>query len=352
MFSAPLLPRTLEAALRDLGANKPGVRAEAARDLAKHAGDAREEVIRGLERALRDEGGQVRAAAATALADTHAVESLPALLLAVEDDNALVRQMAICALGEIGDPRATERLRRALRDPRAEVRFQAVIAFPRVTASPDDAVEALLEATRDEDPLVCHVALRMADEVCEGKVDPRFVARARALVDHASGEVRVVSALLLALAPAPGDGRAEAVLVGLSRGDIKTRDREDEAAAIELAGALALEAARPGLEKRAFGGFLGLGKDPFAWHARVALARMGHARACREILAELSSADRDLRTLAVAAAGRARLHVARERIAAMRGNEGRADPDAVAEALATLAPAPTPDAAAPPDPPS
>ena len=79
---------------------------------------------------------------------------------------------------------------------------------------------------------------------------------------------------------------------------------------------------------------------------------MGHARACREILAELSSADRDLRTLAVAAAGRARLHVARERIAAMRGNEGRADPDAVAEALATLAPAPTPDAAAPPDPPS
>jgi len=281
----------------------------------------------------------VRAAAATALADTHAVEALPALLLAVDDDDALVRQMAICALGEIGDPRATERLRRALDDPRAEVRFQAVIAFPRVTASPDAALDALLQATRDEDPLVCHVALRMAEEVREGEVDPRFVERARALVGSASGEVRVASALLLARAP--GDARAEAVLVGLSRGEIKTRDREDEAAAIERAGALGLEAARPGLERRAFGGLLGFGKDPFAWHARVALARMGHARACKEILAELVSPDRDLRTLAVAAAGRARLHAARERIASMRGDERRADPDAVAEALATLTAEPT-----------
>jgi HEAT repeat protein len=339
MFSAPLLPRTLEAALRDLAATKPGVRADAARDLARHADDARDQVIRGLSQALRDEVGQVRAAAATALADTHAVEALPALLLAVDDDDALVRQMAICALGEIGDPRATERLRRALKDPRAEVRFQAVIAFPRVTASPDAAVEALLEATRDEDPLVCHVALRMAEEVREGEVDPRFVQRARALVTQPSGEVRVASALLLAREP--GDARAEAVLVGLARGEIKTRDREDEAAAIELCGALGLEAARPGLEKRAFGGILGLGKDPFGWHARVALARMGHARACKEILAELGSADRDLRTLAVAAAGRARLQAARDRIAAMRGDAGRADPDAVAEALATLTAEPT-----------
>ena len=340
MFSAPLLPRTLEAALRDLGAAKPSVRAGAVRDLTRHESEAREDVIRGLERALRDEAAEVRAAAATALADTRAVESLPALLLAVEDDHPMVRQMAICALGEIGDPRATERLRRALRDARAEVRFQAVIAFPRVSASPDAVVEALLESTRDEDPLVCHIALRMAEEVGAGEIDPRFIARARALVEHASGDVRVASALLLAhdaqAAHAPRDARAEAVLVGVSRGAIKTHDREDEAAAIERAGVLGLEAARPGLEKRAFGGFLGLGKDPFAWHARVALARMGHDRACREILAELGSTDRDVRTLAVAAAGRARLSAARERLAAMRGDEGRVDPGAVAEALALL----------------
>jgi hypothetical protein len=125
--------------------------------------------------------------------------------------------------------------------------------------------------------------------------------------------------------------------VSVARGATKTRDREDEAAAIELAGRLKLEGAKPGLEKRAFGGLLGFRRDPFAWHARVALARMGHERAQREILRELSASDRDLRTLAVAAAGRARLVAAREPIAAMKGDARRADPEAVDEALAALA---------------
>jgi hypothetical protein len=62
---------------------------------------------------------------------------------------------------------------------------------------------------------------------------------------------------------------------------------------------------------------------------------MGHERACREILRELGDRDRDVCTLAVAAAGRARLSAARERILALRGS-GRADPHAVDEALAAL----------------
>ena len=51
----------------------------------------------------------------------------------------------------LGDPRATERLRRALADDRAEVRFQAVMAFPRVSVDRGPALEALLHATGDED---------------------------------------------------------------------------------------------------------------------------------------------------------------------------------------------------------
>jgi hypothetical protein len=212
-----------------------------------------------------------------------------------------------------------------------------VIAYPRVSASREAAIEALLAATRDDDGLVCHIALRMADEVAadeDGAVDERFMMRAKALVSHESPEVRVAAAILLA---PRGDAAAREVLVRVSRGETKTRDREDEAAAIELAGKLELEAAKPGLEKRAFGGLLGFRRDPLAWHARVALARMGHERAQREILRELSAGDRDLRTLAVAAAGRARLVAARERIAAMKGDARRADPDAVDEALAALA---------------
>jgi HEAT repeat protein len=333
MFAAPPLPRTLEASLRDLGAQKPSVRASAAHDLTRHESDARALVIPALVKALGDEAGEVRAAAATALADVEGVEALPDLLIALEDPDALVRQMAIAALGEIGDPRATERLRRALSDARAEVRFQAVIAYPRGCASRDAALEALLAATRDDDPLVCHIALRMSEELGEGEVDPRVLTRARALLGRAAPEVRVASAILLAHS---GDRAGAAVIGEVGAGKLKTTVREDEAAAVELCGALGLDAARAGLEKRAFGGMLGFLRDPFAWHARVALARLGHERAAKEILRELGDRDRDVRTLAVAAAGRARLGAARAAITAMRGDAERADPDAVTEALAAL----------------
>jgi hypothetical protein len=288
-----------------------------------------------LQRALRDEAAEVRAVAATALSDIGAREALSDLLVAVEDDDALVRQMAIAALGELGDPRATERLRRALSDARAEVRFQAVMAFPRVCTSKDDSLEALLRATTDGDAFVCHIALRMTDEVRDGgPVDPRVLIRAKALLGHESAEVKVACAILLA---SEGDARVLRILAQAARGELRTRDPEDEAAAVELSGELGLAEARAGLEKRAFGGLLGLRRDPLAWHARVALARMGHERACREILRELEARDRDVCTLAVAAAGRARLSAARERILALRGSS-RADPHAVDEALAALGP--------------
>jgi HEAT repeat protein len=256
----------------------------------------------------------------------------------MEDDDAYVRQMAITALGEIGDARATERLRRALHDERPEVRFQAVIAFPRVCARREDAMKALLQATRDEDALVCHIAMRMAEELGgddEGEgIEIEVLDRARELIRHPAEMVRVAAAILLGRA---GDRAAGDVLVKVARGELTTDDGEDEAAAVELCGELRLEAARAGLERRAFGGALGLRRDRFAWNARVALARMGHERATRDILKELDAWDRDRRTLAVAAAGRARIQEARGLIQAMRGDAARADAGAVEEALAALA---------------
>jgi HEAT repeat protein len=312
------------------------------RELASHAEIARERVARALEAALRDESPAVRAAAATGLADIEGSEALSSLLVAVEDDDAYVRQMAIAALGEIGDPRSTERMRRALGDKRPEVRFQAVMAFPRVCAQKDDAIEALVQSTHDEDPIVCHIALRMAEEVDDdrgpraGSVPPPVLDRARSLAGHASPLVRVACAILLARA---GEATSHGVLVSVANGDVATSDGEDEAAAIELCGELALADARPGLERRAFGGFLGLRRDRFAWHARVALARMGHERARRDIVRELGSADRDRRTLAVAAAGRARLADCQELLTSMR-DRGRVDATTVDEALELLRPEP------------
>jgi HEAT repeat protein len=351
MFRAPPLPRTLEAALRDVAAAKPAVRADAVRDLVPHGfvdeeptdaqRTARAQVLRALEAALRDDAAGVRSAAAVALADLAADEMLPALLIAVEDDDAHVRQMAINALGEIGDPRATERLRRALSDSRPEVRFQAAMAFPRVCASRGDAIEALVHATEDTDPAVCHIALRMAEELGdpgESKttvVDEAVLRRARDLLDHDSALVRVAAAVVTARA---GDDAGHPILVAAASGDLRTSDGEDESAAIELCGELGLRDARAGLERRAFGraGLLGLRQDRYSWHARVALARMGHERAGREIVRDLTSWDKSRRTLAVAAAGRARLTAAREIIARMRGDDSLADPYAVDEALEAL----------------
>lgn len=109
---------------------------------------------------------------------------------------------------------------------------------------------------------------------------------------------------------------------------------DDEVIAVELCGELLLREATPGLERRAFG-MLG-GRTPTSWHARVALAELGHERAKSVILRGLSAWSRDARTLAVAAAGRARLQEAREILRSMAGSPERAEPDAVNDALAAI----------------
>jgi HEAT repeat protein len=336
MFRLSQLTRNFDAALRDVVNENAAVRASAARDLGHQSDEDRDKAIRALEAALTDKDASVRSTAAEALGDLHAVDALDALLTAVEDSDPGVRQQAICALGELRDPRAADRLERALGDLRPEVRFQAVMAFPRVTSSRKDALSALVDATADRDPYVAHIAFRMAEELADemgGGLDSRLVDRAVQSLDHASPRVRAVAAVV---ATSAEDERGHATLVSVIDGSIVTPESEDLTAAIELAGERKIAAAVPALERRAFGGLLGFGRDPFAWHARTALARMGHARASEEILRDLGSLSHHKRTLAVAAAGRARLAPARGRIWAMKGDAKRAAPSAVDSALAML----------------
>ena len=337
VFRPTQLRRTREAALRDASSRDKTTRASALGDLVFYADDDRTEVIGALERGLGDEASEVRAAAAVALADVHAVEALPTLLFAVEDDDPFVRQMALSAVGELGDPRARERLRRALSDARAEVRFQAVIGFVRV--APDEALEALTAALGDPDGSIRYIALRSAEELALASgepLSPEFLARAEQALDDASQAVQVAAAILLAPS---GRGRSHAVLVDVVKGELVTREAEDEAAAIELVGDLGLEEARPSLMRRAFGLF-GFRSDRFAWQAMVALARMGDARARAQIARDLSSWSRDRRTLAVAAAGRAGLSDLRPLVLAMRGDHRRAEPTTVDITLQQLETAP------------
>jgi len=345
MFRGPVA-RSFEAARRDLGNEDASVRAAAARDIARHVEEHAGEAVDALVRALDDESADVRAAAALALADCAAPagpttvspnllkDAVPALIEMLDDGHVNVVQMALTALGEIGDLRAADAVCTALDDSRAAVRFQAVMAYPRVCGDGELALEQLLRASHDRDDLVCHIALRMAEER-EGNagepVDARFVDRAIELLEHDSDVVRVAAAVVLGRSDRP---EGNAVLAAVGMREIGTTEAEDEAAAIELCGRLGLEQTVPALEKRAFGGMLV--RDPFAWQARVALAAMGHERAVRWVLSELGAWTKERRSLAVAAAGRAGLVAARPQLEAMQGKPDRADQHAVQQALAAL----------------
>jgi HEAT repeat protein len=348
MWTPSPLPRNLEAAFRDLGSDRAATRASAIRDVARHAqrGDAtRARAIPLLEKALKDDTAPgVRAEAAVALADVGAREALPALLVAVEDDDAHVRQMALSALGELADPRAAPRLERALRDSRPEVRYQAVIAFARVARDDGPAVAtALARALDDDDAAIRYIAMRVAEEhQIDGQPlrDARLVARAEELVDSPDEAIAVVAALYLARLGRQAGTRIVLDVVAEKR---RTPELEDEQACIELAGELRLTQAIPALERRAWGRrrvlrqvfAWGAGdRASCAWHARIALARMGHERARAEILADLSSWRRETREAAVVAAGRARILEAR---GALESLGGSVDAALVREALVRLA---------------
>jgi hypothetical protein len=149
-------------------------------------------------------------------------------------------------------------------------------------------------------------------------------------------KVRAAAALLLARY---GDTSGEEVLLLLLARGVPGVGVEDEQAAIELAGELSLEAARPALARRAFGW---LARDALAYDARIALARMGDERARDSILRALGAWTFHARTLAVVAAGRARLSEAKPRLYELLGPPERADAMAVREALTLLGAEPAP----------
>lgn len=340
MFGLSPLPRNFAAALRDAGHKKATVRLSALADLARYAtGPHRDEVIGVFEHALvHDEAPAIRAEAAILLADAKATQSVASLISAAADVNQRVRQMAIVALGEVGGdcpPDVVETVRQALIDESPEIRFQALIAWGRLAE--ENALDAFMRACNDDDEHVRHIALRLVEEHCAGGDDetlPREIASLcrRALSDDVPA-VRLVAAIILARGGDDADAR-EVIVSAISRSD-RDADLEDLQSAIEIAGRRHFDEARLGLTRRAFAPF-GFASDPFAWHCRVALARLGDARGKASILKGLRAWTRDARTLAVAAAGQAGLTEARVHIESMAKDELSADPAAVAEALRLL----------------
>lgn len=338
-FGLGPLPRNYDAALRDVHDKKSSVRLSAVKDLALHAGGVggTRAVVALLDALARDVSAEVRGAAAVALADSGSRAAVDGLLVAAEDASDHVRQMALLALGEVsapGDARVVEAIGRALASDRAPLRFQALIAANRTNAGL--AAGALLAATRDSDAEVRHLAFRLleeraTDEADVVRIDPDVARAARNALDDDVFAVRLGAAILLARS---GDRSGASVIARAVDGVRERLDPEDVGTAIGLAADLSLAEAKQGLARRAFGRLFG--RDPFAYEARIALARLGDSRARDSIVRGLSSWFRDTRTLHVVAAGRARLVEAREQLASMRGNSSLAEPDAVEEALARI----------------
>jgi HEAT repeat protein len=313
----------------------------------------RKDTIVRLSRALADDDEPtVRAAAAVALGDLTASEALAALLFAIEDADGYVRQMAINALGEIADGRAAARLSRTLTDDRPEVRYQGIIAFARVAKDDPEAVgKALARALQDEDDSVRYIALRIAEERADtGIVDAELAVVARDRVEDPASHVALAAAIFVAKSRArrihAGDGvdapyhagekRAVDLILRVVSGDgprPKGPAREDENEAILVAGLLGVREALPALERRTWG----LGRfvrDTCSFSARIALARMGHARAVAEITRDLASSKKDAREAAIVAVGRARMVRLKEALLALGPDD--ADPELVTVALTEL----------------
>jgi hypothetical protein len=339
------LPRSLAATFRDAASAKARVRLSAISDLVRWAGSAeRERCIDELVTLLgSDPDLEVRAAAALGLADADAERGLEPLLSAATHGAPRVRQMALVAIGELAEPGqldAAGALRAGLDSDLPALRFQALVAAHRLF---DDALlqPELDRALTDTEAKLRYVACRIVEERYFGAAATDEPARA-ALRQRWLGVLRerlgdmdaaVALAAAIPLARAGSEHARACVVAALNRSG--SAELEDEQAAIELCADLGLTAARPGLMARAWGGLLG-GSSPLAFQARVALARLGDARAQVQILRGLSSWSRAARTRAVAAAGQARLQAARPRLLEMRGDERQADPESVNEALRVL----------------
>jgi HEAT repeats len=355
MFQLPALPRTLAAVRRDVTSERAEVRASAVRDAAKLAqGDAAlaSELGALLIERLADAAPQVRAAAALGLADMEHVDALPKLLVLVEDEHVAVRQMALTALGELGDRRALARVQRALADDRPDVRFQALLAFGRLEPELREQLAACVRASRDEDEAVRHVAFRLAEERLEDepsrKGDAAVLEVSKKCMQDAEADVALCAVSYWLKSELRGDlgdsktsGVARALLAELvSRGTVRGKkpSKEEESWAVELAGAVAwegaqLDAVKLNLQRRAFGLRRYFG-NTCTMNAKIALARLGDKAAEAAIISDLQGSNRELQSLAVVAAGRAGLTSAR---ALVLGLKTRLGAELVDESLRLIA---------------
>ncbi len=184
---------TLEAALRDLGSADPQVRAFAAGALGSAEGDDSEPARAALHKALRDDRGEVRYAAALSLGELGDRDAVAALCDQLEaDGDRMARQAAVLALAMIGDGAAWGRLETALAKGPADVRYQAAGALAEL--DPARARPLLERALGDSDAEVREAAATALGQVG----DPASADALASLLQDKRRETRAEAAIALA----------------------------------------------------------------------------------------------------------------------------------------------------------
>lgn len=320
LFLPPLRP-TLEAALRDVTAQRASARAAAAEVLADAGeGDERDQARAALAKLAGDAEPEVRWAALAGLGRIGDASVLDAILPRFDDEAPQVREVAVIAAGKIGEPRAVARIRRALADPNPEVRFQAVVSL--VELEGEDARVAVFPALGDED---AHVRANAAAALATLEPDPATSDRIAKLLRDSDPAVRFEAALALAKAR---DRRASSELA---------RHLDDDRAfeAIEAIAALGASDRADDLAKVARS-FL----KPLALKAAAAaaLARLGDPRGI-DVLRDVARAFRsEGRTYVAEAIGMLGLDELAPELALLAQRPRGADLAVVLDAIAKLLP--------------
>lgn len=155
----PPLPPHFDAALRDVHARGLDARIAAAHRLATPDPDDEAQAKKAREAlgALsQDRDARVRAAAIAGLAEIGRADDHATVLARLEDDAALVRELAVLALAAIDHPDRQPTLADAQVSAHPEVRFQALSCW--VNAYPEQGGDAAMRMTRDDDARVRQLA--------------------------------------------------------------------------------------------------------------------------------------------------------------------------------------------------
>ncbi|MBK7538581.1 MAG: HEAT repeat domain-containing protein [Myxococcales bacterium] len=158
----------------------------------------RRRAVPALTLALTDDDAAVRAEAAAGLGQMGELAPVPALLARLSDGDSGVRQYAAIALGTLRERAAFAPLAEALREGPSELRYQAVTSLAEI--DPVAAYEPVLAALGDRDPQVVAAAAVALGTLGDG----RAVAALLPLLTHADAAVRFEVAWALAQL---GDGR-------------------------------------------------------------------------------------------------------------------------------------------------